>query len=291
MSKEYIESLSSYKDKVGISKTRQVSPEYEIGINREIDASADLTIFQRLKPIMNVIITRDLSNLLFVKELIKHKKNIILHVVVSGFGATPLEPYTPHPRAMFNGIQMLLQQGFPKEQMVLRIDPVIPNEQGLRALELVLDIFSKLQIKRCRIRMLKMNKNIIGRVQWTYITTFGHFSNPYWNEVENKVYTTPSQVHMSRVLDVLKKYESLYTFETCMRGIFKDFPGIPELGCVSYRDFQVLGVKDADILKDFEKSTGCACPVNAKELCKINKSLKVQCKLKCVHCIHKTANI
>lgn len=291
MTKEYLDSLSSYKDYVGISKTREVSPEYEIGINREIDASADLTIFQRLKPIMNVIITRDLTNLLLQKELIKHKKNIILHVVVSGYGATPLEPYTPHPRSIFGAILALLRQGFPKEQIVLRIDPVIPNEQGLQALGLILEVFAKLRIRRCRIRMLKMNKNILKRIQWTYITSFGNFSNPYYNEVENKVYAGPSKSHMSQVLSILKKYESIYIFETCMRGLFKDFPGIPDLGCVSYRDFQVLGVKDADILKDFEKSSGCSCPVNAKELSKINKQNITQCKLKCVHCVHKTPNV
>lgn len=287
MSKEYLDSLSRYKSNVGISKTREVSPEYEIGINREIDASADLTIFQRLKPIMNVIITRDITNQLFVNELLKHKHNIILHIIVSGYGSTPLEPYTPHPRTIFRAIQLLLAAGFPKEQIVLRIDPVIPNEQGCRGLELVLDIFAKLRIKRCRIRMLKMNKNILGRVQWTYITSFCNFSNPYYNELENKVYAGPSKAHMSRIYQILKKYESIYEFESCMRGFFKDFPGIPDLGCVSFKDFNVLGVKDADILKDFEKSDGCSCPVNAKEL----SNNRTQCRLKCVHCVHKTSNI
>lgn len=279
---EYQKQHEHYKDYIGISKTRVASKEYEIGITNQYDASVDLSIFDRLRPIFNIIITRDLSSSLFLQKLLEHKTNIILHVIVNGFGNTPMEPYSPHPRKMFMDIQRLIASGFPKNQIILRIDPVIPNEQGISALKLVLETFSSLRIKRCRIRLFHCNKNVYTRVGWNYLNAMG-FPNPYYREVENKIYKSAAAFHISQLESVLKEYEHLYEFETCEReNLNHSHYGI---GCVSNKDLRVFGVTDVDLQPNFERKDGCLCPVNVVEL---QKPSKEQCKFKCLHCTKKS---
>lgn len=292
MSKEYLDSIAQYKKNFGISGTKEVSEEYEIGITREYDASQDISLFTRLKPLGNIIVTRDLRNPVFFKNILKNKKNIILHVVVSGYGESPLEPKTPHPRTMYESIANLIRSGFPKSQIVLRIDPVIPSEQGTQVLSMVLEAFATLHIKRCRIKLLHLNKNVISREVWNYLQYFGRMENPYYNQVENKVYSGPSRKHISRVYELLKSFSTQYEFETCTCDEYNDIDPLPLLGCVSFKDLKILGVTDVNLIPNLDKKKKCRCPVNAKEILKIDRKIKnVQCQLHCVHCLHKTSNI
>lgn len=286
MSKEYLNSFNDYKNKIGISKTTKVSPEYEIGINRKADASTDMSIFTKLKPIFNVLITRDLSSQLFYNNLLKYKAKIILHVIVTGFGATPMEPYTPHPRFTFLRLNQLIRDGFPKEQIVLRIDPVIPNKMGLEAFELVLNIFQRLKIKRCRYKLFLCNDKILLRQNWQYLNIHG-FPNPYYNEIENKVYKSASKYHRKLVNDIIEKYSSIYDFESCDRDDI--FNTEHQLGCVSFKDLNVLGINEVDLLPNYKNKKNCLCPVNVVEL--IDIKTNKQCALKCLHCTKHTSVI
>ena len=54
-------------------------------------------------------------------------KPSVLHLTVTGWGGTELELGVCYPTEMFLKIKDLIEAGYPKERIVLRIDPIIPT--------------------------------------------------------------------------------------------------------------------------------------------------------------------
>lgn len=282
--KDFLKTHPGYGNHVGVSKTKTVSPEYEIGINNGGDASSDLTIFDRLRPLFNIIITRDLRNPEFQSLLLEHKDIIILHYVVTGWGGTPMEPFTPSIQGSFQLLQNLISQGFPVEQVVLRIDPIIPNEAGLKALKLVLQLYSRTSIKRVRYKMFLHSNELMQRQSWFQVCTF--VQNPYYSETHNKVFFSASEFQRKAVYNILKDFEWVFTFESCDRLDVRQTSHAT--GCISMKDLRIIGIPDIDVLETLKDNRNCRCPINKRELM---PNRTTQCALKCAHCIKKTLMI
>lgn len=248
-----------------------------LGITRNYEPSQDLTLFYRLKDI-NIIITKDLRNPVFQNLLLQNKGKIILHVNVTGWGSTPVESKIPHPATTFNIVTNLINQGFPKNQMVLRIDPIIPNETGLNAFELVLSTFAKLKIQRCRISLLRLFPFIQQRVG--FLQTSQLLGCPYYSDVEGKIFQTPSKKHIQQVMEICSKYESEYNFEYCDLNHFHD--NDYTLGCISNKDLEIMGYTDIMFNPGKTKNdkSKCSCPGSVIELMQYKK----QCNNHCLFC-------
>lgn len=88
-----------------------------------------------------------------VLKLHQEGYKIIVHATCTGYGGTELEPNVPNFTTQLTMIKMLLDDGFPAEQIVLRIDPIFPTVNGMRAVRCVL--FGRdPRIQRCRISIL-----------------------------------------------------------------------------------------------------------------------------------------
>lgn len=282
--KDFLKTHPGYGNHTGYMRTHGTSPEYQIGINNGGDASTDLSIFSRLKPLFNIIITRDLRNPEFQSLLLKHRDIIILHYVVTGWGGTPMEPYTPDVRGSFQLLQNLISKGFPVDQIVLRIDPIIPNEAGLKALDLVLQAYSRTNIKRVRYKYFLHTNELLQRQSWFQVCNF--VKNPYYSEERNKVFYSAAAWHRKAVNEILKRYEWTFTYESCDRSDSQ----ISEhaLGCISMKDLRIMGIPNIDVLETLKDNHNCRCPVNKRELM---PNRTTQCPLRCVHCMKKTLMI
>lgn len=88
---------------------------------------------------------------------IKHKSQIYLHLIISGLNQTPFEPNIPTVRDVFMQLKDLLDNGFPIRQVLVIIDPVVQNDNGLKVLKLILRIFTEIpdiRIRKIRISLL-----------------------------------------------------------------------------------------------------------------------------------------
>lgn len=248
-----------------------------IGITRNFEPSQDLTLFYRLKD-MNIIITKDLRNVVFQNLLLQHKDKIILHVNCTGWGSTPTEPKIPHPAVTYNNVLHLINSGFPVKQIVLRLDPIIPNEIGLNAMKLVLSTFTKLGIKRCRISLLRLFPYIQQRVGFLEVSQL--MGCPYYSDLTAKIYQTPSKKHLVDVFEICAQFESTYNFEYCDNNHFND--NKYSVGCVSDTDLKIMGYDDILINPAKINNSGCKCPSNVVELMQYRK----QCNNHCLFCAH-----
>ena len=99
---------------------------YKIGITEAGDAGLDLSWKERLESVDGAILITKCVSPSFLKAVLEHKEKIIVHATFTGYGRSVVEPCVPPPYEEFDAILQLVKNGFPRERIVIRIDPIIP---------------------------------------------------------------------------------------------------------------------------------------------------------------------
>lgn len=234
---------------------------FQIGITERGDAALDLSWVTKLRP-ANIIISKSFNSA-FNDALLQYSDKIIYHCTCTGFGSSILEPNVPSSKAMVENLTSLIKDGFPPQNIVLRIDPIIPVNIGLQRLENTLRLFIHLPITRVRYSFLDMYQHVKDRFRSHNI------SLPYT--------TFHASVDMQQsALDILSKYEKYYDFESCAENTPH------KRGCISNKDLQILNIS-ADLIGSANQRSSCLCPANKVELL----SNRRQCKHGCLYCFWK----
>lgn len=237
----------------------------KIGITESGEVSFNLDVFDRLYD-GNIIITKRLTSKL-IDKLVENKDKIILHLTCTGWGGSVLEPFVPTLETTRKKFGELIEKGFPIEHCVLRIDPIIPTEEGIDRLFGVLRLFSDTDIQRVRFSVLDMYDHVKKRfkeqgLQIPYET----FHAPL--EIRKNIYNI--------LVDLGKEYH--FSVEACAE------PGIESISCLSQKDIDILGLTDKiTLVGNKEQRANCHCPSNKQELIKSDDKAK-RCNNKCLYC-------
>lgn len=237
----------------------------KIGITEAGEVSFNLEIFDNLYE-GNIIITKRLTDKL-IEKLVENKDKIILHLDCTGLGGSKVEPFVPTLEQTYKKFQDLMFAGFPYQQVVLRVDPVIPTPKGIETARGVLETFKNTWIPRVRFSVLDMYKHVKERFKEAgFPIPFDTFHAPY--SVRMQVY------------QMFKQYGDSYGFEieTCGE------PGFPETPCLSQKDLDILGLSHIVLEGNKEQRKECSCPANKTELI---KGKPHRCNNKCVYCFWK----
>lgn len=70
--------------------------------------------------------------------LLKHRAQTVLHLTITGWGGTMLEPGVPFPDTQIEAMHRLIHAGYPSERITVRLDPIIPNFDGVETAKNVL---------------------------------------------------------------------------------------------------------------------------------------------------------
>ena len=103
---------------------------------------------------INIIRTKVLNDN-FVRFLLENKNKIFLHLTLTGMGQTMFEPNIPTVRNIFRQLQTLIINGFNPKQILVIVNPVLQNDNGLKAIQLLLKLFS--EYKELRLRYMRFN--------------------------------------------------------------------------------------------------------------------------------------
>jgi len=98
---------------------------------------------------ITVINTKRLSDN-FINLCLQNKHRIFLHLNITGMGKTPFEPNIPTVKETFFQLKKLIDSGFNHKQILVICDPILPNDNGLNALKLLLKLFTEYKILRLR---------------------------------------------------------------------------------------------------------------------------------------------
>ena len=254
----------------------------KIGITERGDAALD---FSWLKACLDrkvdgcIIVTKDLKETVRRAVLNLHYLDfpIIVHATCTGFGGTVIEPNVPKATVQMQNIKELLNEGFPAENIVIRIDPIFPTKKGLiRAKAVIqtaydLGLFPQL---RCRISILDEYKHVKERFRSIGLPSVypdGQF--------------TASKEEFALVEEALSGFYGIQ-YETCAEPYFTNNKFVA-LGCVSQRDLEIMGFDATEISGvNPQNRCGCLCLNCKKELLQ-NKN---QCKHGCVYCYWRNTN-
>lgn len=233
----------------------------KIGITERGDAGLDFSWVDKLYD-ANVIITKKLNDKM-IDNLLCNKSRIILHLTCTGYGRTVLEPNVPSMDYSYEQVLRLIEKGFPAKQIVLRTDPIIPTDRGIKAEEKVLEMFRNTGIKRVRFSFMDLYPHVKERFIETKVPL------PYVG------FTAPLNMRLNAV-KMLQKWEDVYEIESCAEDTKY------KLGCISQKDIDILGIKEALEPGGFQRK-GCLCASGKTELLEN----RFRCPHKCLYCYWK----
>ena len=239
-----------------------------VGITETGDPFQHLDVFDRLYQ-ANIIITKRLTSKL-IDKLVEHKDKCILHITCTGMGSSKLEPLVPSKEQTFEKFNELIDKGFPVEQVVLRIDPIIPTSKG---------IYTALSV----IRLFKNSG--IQRVRFSSFDIYEHVKDRFKNEGLQLPYET---FHAD--LKTRKYLEDAMKISTYLMNADLEACGEPNLettsGCISQKDIDILGLTDKIILiGSADQRKVCLCASNKRQLIKTKPA---PCSNGCLYCFWKS---
>ena len=242
-----------------------------IGITEAGDASLDYAWVNKMPMIDGaILITKNITPK-FIDEILKVKDKVILHASCTGYGGTVVEPNLPEYTKQLDNVKKLIELGFPKNQIIVRIDPIIPTEEGIKKVERIVE-YIKEDIQRFRVSVIDMYPHVQTRFKEVGLPV------PFNGQFQ------ASEEEFKLLDDTLRKLSKDYgvTFESCAE---KYLYSVKKTGCVSEQDINLLGLElDDDSLK--HQRPNCMCCSAKTELLE-HKTKNYGCEYKCLYCYWK----
>ena len=255
----------------------------KIGITERGDAALDTSWIQKLDDLSYaVVITKNLPKLIDKLIDLDHKK-ILLHVTCTGWGGTTMEPNVPPKEAVLEALQKLIAHWFPANQVVIRVDPIIPTTEGMTRFKDTVTMFAENGFDRFRISVIDMYRHVLDRFYKRDITP------PF------TLFQCPS-VGMGKIAAALYDLHDTYpdiTFELCAEHALANIAIAPhsasfivEQGCVNrYDATEIFNIPYHALIpapNGMQRKT-CLCLPQKTELLNIRK----QCPHACAYCYWK----
>ena len=242
----------------------------KIGITEAGDAALDFSWISKMDTLDGaVLITKNLTDKL-IEKILEYKDKVILHATCTGMGGTVIEPNVPVYTHQLAQVSKLLAAGFPENQLVIRIDPIVPTEKGLKTAQKVIDASP---IKHFRISVMDTYPHVRERFKAHNVPL------PYGENFQ------ASFAQFKEMRKWLAGQNPHYVFEVCAEPNLAGATNVKTVGCVSEKDLLTLGLPiDGDYQTGLQRK-GCMCLFCKTELL-TNKN---RCPHGCLYCYWRDA--
>lgn len=249
----------------------------KIGITERGDAGRDLSWYGKLSDggYDGAILITKVADEEFIRQVLALYQvfpHLIVHGTCTGWGGTWLEPNVPPTSEQIWSLARLTSNGFPVTNLVLRVDPIIPTEEGIRRAEIALSMAGQIRgLSRVRISVLDEYRHVKDR-----LVSAGH--SPFYGK------SFQAGWQMKRVvMNMLKRWPGM-RFETCAEDWLARCRGLGNVdccGCVSVKDLSLMGLNlDRVYGENGQGRHGCHCLSCKTEL--LNR--KERCPNQCLYC-------
>lgn len=250
---------------------------YKIGITEAGDAGLDLSWANKLHEVDGaVLITKSITPQ-FIKSVIANKEKLIVHATITGYGGTVVEPNVPCPTEAFAYLLDLVDQGFLKQKVVVRVDPVIPTPKGLQRACAIIQKGIDSGYTRFRISLIDMYPHVRAR--------FSESRLPLPYGAKGFLPSDSQSIATDEMLKSLSEYgemlESPLRIEACVEPQLKN---VIHQGCISSYDLKLLGLnEDRNCDNIGFQRKNCLCYLGKTELL----TNKRRCPHQCLYCYWK----
>ncbi len=162
---------------------------------------------------INIINTKHLTDD-FIGFCLQNKNKVFLHVNITGMGETIFEPNIPSVKKTFTQLKKLIDLGFQQKQILVVVNPVLPNENGLKALKLLLRVFTEfkpLRLRYVRFTTLSYRKIDVGGSKTYVISNNNINKRPEIRQVMK--YITNASTFFKEYNNLLRDYKSIITID------------------------------------------------------------------------------
>lgn len=221
---------------------------------------------------INIINTKTLNED-FINICLREKHRIFLHINITGMGKTQFEPNIPTIKETFFLLKKLIDSGFPQKQILVIVNPILPNDNGLNALKLILKIFT--EFRQLRLRFIKFN-----------VLTYTEIDNGKFiignKNISSRQSTKAVMQYLTRSSTFWKDYYKLIDSYSAIISVDKGdeaVVGVRELLAFGYRNEWIDedGIRSKII--DYEKGNKYKPLLNL-----LSESRTVRCKNRCLLC-------
>ena len=252
---------------------------YKIGVTEAGDAGLDLSWEGKLNQVDGAIVITKRITSDFFDAALAHREKLIVHTTITGNGGTALEPNVPIFSQSFASVGALVKSGFPQKQVVIRIDPIIPDEQHIAEALQVFRVFMSIGFTRYRISIIDMYPHARKRFIDNGIPL------PYGNgfapskEQSLMVDAMLAEAH-GAFKELCGKPESSLRIEACAEPQLRN---VIHCGCVSAYDLGLLGLESDDVDEEGRQRRNCLCYSGKTELL----DHRQRCENGCLYCYWK----
>ena len=241
----------------------------KIGITERGDASIDYSWVEKLNKVDGaILITKNITDK-FIETVLPLRDKVIIHATVTGYGHTKVEPHVMSYKKSMGQIAKLFEGGFAANQVVLRIDPIIPTEKGLVLFDGVFRSGYAIGLRRFRISVLDMYPHVRTRFEEA------KFPNPYG---EGRFSASDEQfASLNRLVENIKAVYTDASIECCAEP---KLAAAKATGCISNNDLKILGLNPEGESKLGYQRGDCLCLSCKTEL--LNN--KYRCPNGCLYC-------
>lgn len=251
----------------------------KIGFTERGDAGIDLSWYDKCKAGAcdgTILITKRLTPDCRAKILDLYNSGFptILHCTCTGWGGSVFEPNAYKPDEQLASLKQLISDGFPARNAVLRIDPIIPTEEGFQRAKAVIEAAEALGLLpglRIRISVYDEYLHVKARL-------VANGLKPIYGD-GCKYAPGPMLVETAHFLAQFP-----YTFESCAEPALlrqaKRGQALP-IGCISEKDLAIMGIPMPDGLRENPQNRwGCKCLSCKTELLENRR----RCPNGCLYC-------
>ena len=251
---------------------------YKIGATDGGDAGLDLSWKDKLNTVDGAVLITKRITPAFI-EAVKDLPNVVVHATCTGYGGTVVEPNVPRPEEQIEATLRLIGLGFPKERVVVRIDPIIPTIKGMMRATSVFGMFSEHGFSRYRVSLIDMYPHVRKRFADCGLPTL--YGGGFSPDKETIEYAN----HVLRGWKLLWKNASPNAplrIEACAEPTLSE---AIHCGCVSEYDIQLMGLPldDEDVDSVGYQRRNCLCYSGKKELL----TGRAPCAHQCLYCFWK----
>lgn len=252
---------------------------FKIGITEAGDAGIDMSWVDKLPSVDGAILVTKCVSPIFYEAAFKHKEKLVVHATFTGYGHSILEPFVPAPHDEFDAIMALIDGGFQKEKIVIRVDPIIPTDKGIDTAYNVITSFMEHGFSRFRVSVIDMYPHVRER----FISN--GLPLPYGERgfapSQSQLFKVDKMLGQAKLFWANLKIGKPLRIESCAE------PGLHEAipcGCISDFDLGLLGLNASeDINRSGYQRKNCLCYPGKTEL--LNH--KMRCQHGCLYCYWK----